>query len=123
MGRAALPKDGGAGQPVILDRSLGVRIDHPSDQIAARAGRHGTESISQELGILGIERGRCIYRDLDVEIGLLANILGGEFRARRTNPVKPYLYRLVLGASGAARTAGTNLDLGLRSRHAVDCYR
>src|ERR1700732_4920058 len=94
MGRATLPKDGGAGQPVILDRSLGVRIDDPSDQIAARAGRHGAEHISQELRVLGIERGRPIDRKADVEIGLSANILGGELPARRTNPVESYLYRL-----------------------------
>src|SRR4029077_4097447 len=101
MGRAtALPEDGGAGQPVILDRPIGVRISDPSDQIAARAGRHGTDSISHELGILGIERGRPIDRKADVEIGLFANVLGGELPARGTNPVESYLYRLVLGAGG-----------------------
>ena len=44
----ALPKDGVAGQPVILDRPIGGRIDHPSDQIAARAGGRGSQIISRE---------------------------------------------------------------------------
>src|SRR6516225_7257367 len=73
--------------------------------------------------IFGVEHRLPVHRQEDVEVTRRADVLIVDFVGPATNPVKPYLYRLVLEAQHAGRAHGAELDLGLRQGHAVDRYR
>src|SRR4029077_3992468 len=97
----AVPEQGAAGQRVIFDRPVRGRADYPADQIPPRARGDRTEIIAHEDGIFGVERGLCVDRKLNIEVGLFTDVFRRDVLAPGTNPVKPYFYRFIRGAGGA----------------------
>src|SRR5215472_14334119 len=117
-----------ADQPVKLDRLVVGRVDHPSDQVPAalRTPGRGCEVIRQARGIsarglaVGGQHNFLKYRSDDVEVGFFAHKAAGLVRfSRAANPVKPDLYRLVLGADNPLWADDADLEFAYRGRPAL----
>src|SRR5262245_47909609 len=73
---AAVPQHRPASEPVKFDWPVCLRIDHPANQIPARAGSDRGTIASWKLGILRIERCIAVSGQQKVEAGFFAVILG-----------------------------------------------